>query len=581
MKYLSYSLFILFLIFGGCRSDVDEITVDKKQDDPVRLIYTSLSGRVMDADGNPLSSAIVRLRESVTQTDASGVFHFWRIPVNRAGENISVEKPGYFKGYSHSNFTADGKSYTEVSLMSKSNGGTPEMINPSIDNSFTTNDGLKITVPARAITKANGDVYLNNTSIASKWINPTAENLADIMPGALTAFEENSDGSKSPLVLTTFGMIAIDITDQSGTEQLSIDPEIGVKVEIPIPEELLDSAPEEIPLWVFDEDEGGWFLNDACQKEGAYYVCRIVKGGFWNCDISRPAICLSGQFFNSDSTYAPYMRVEVQDLTENFIYSGFTDSVGYFCGSVPGEASLLLTVKDHCGQVLYSEEIGPFTEDFDLGSIYFNENVAEFVVNVTATILHCETADVPDGHLAIRTPAQLEVIPFYNGGFNFDIQLYCVAFPEIEYQVYSTHQPYRTIPVVQDVVEDIDLGMLYTCDTLIDYFNLTYFNADFWTAPTQFYYKNNENSGIMVLEGLSARGNFVLELPNYSGVGIYDQGGLLEVIPNANHPNLFPAYSTEGDNLIVEITTSDSVFISGTLTTSEGTSGEFKIRNGL
>lgn len=52
----------------------------------------------------------------------------------------------------------------------------------------------------------------------------------------------------------------------------------------------------------------------------------------------------------------------------NGAYASTTPSAsGFFCGKVPANETLLFEVVNECGDVVYTENIGPFTADTDLG----------------------------------------------------------------------------------------------------------------------------------------------------------------------------------------------------------------------
>ena len=59
----------------------------------------------------------------------------------------------------------------------------------------------------------------------------------------------------------------------------------------------------------------------------------------------------------------------ITNLEDNTIGMGITDSEGQFGGFVPNDALLLLEIWDACDEVMYSTNIGPYSENTDLGTI--------------------------------------------------------------------------------------------------------------------------------------------------------------------------------------------------------------------
>lgn len=577
MKKILFLITAILTTFISCRKDLTETIVTIDENPPVVLIETAIRGKVVDEEGSPLIGARVSVGNQNLQTDESGCFHFKNVSVKKSGTIVKATETGFYNGSAHSNFTAEGSSYVEVRMIKK---GAPQTIEGILGGEITSNGGMKINIPPNALISQNGDPYYDEVQVFSRWLDPTDSEVGGIMPGALMATDE--DGN--PLALATYGMMAMELEASNGSV-LKVKPGETIKVEMPIPPSLATTAPEEIPLWYFDLDEEQWLLSGSCKKIGNYYECKITSTGYWNCDIALPAICLSGQVFNSDSSFGCYLKVIVEDLTDNFIYWGHTDSTGYFCGSVPQAAPLRIYIKDHCDSIIYTADIGPFSDDFELDDIYLNTIVSEYLINITGSVLHCVTTDIPSGHVAIRYPDKIRIHPIVAGGFDINLGLKCVEFPNLYIRSYSAFQPNATIEINHADFSDIDLGLLNTCEALPDYFNLTADGTDYWTSPTQFYFKNNSTTDWLILEGLSGGGKFVLEVRDYQGIGTYSTNVFFNTDNNPNVPT-YPILTTSSPDLILEITSDNGDFIEGTLAgtaidnfgISINISGDFKIR---
>jgi len=578
MKYLFNCLLVAMLLFSGCSKDIDELIVERESDEPVVLIKSSIRGIVTDEDGAFVPNAIVIVNGQSRQSDARGRFFFNNINVNKAGNIIQARAGNFFTGIAHSNFSPDGSSFVSINMVSK---GVPEVIESLEGAVFTNPQGVKIDIPAGAIRRSNGAEYNGSVSVYSRWINPVDPEVGGIMPGALNATDEGGN----PLVLATYGMVALALETATG-EELSVKDGEFIDVEMPIPADLQATAPPEIPLWRYDTDQEEWLLEGACQKSGNSYLCRITSGGYWNCDVPLEAICLSGQFFYADSTFAAYQKVIVEDLTDNFIYWGFTDSLGYFCGSVPRGGALLLTVKDQCDNVLYEMEIGPYSENFLLETIYLDQITDLFNINLSGTVAHCTSNDVVIGHLSIRYPGNLFIIPFEDSGFDINLELICVAFPEMEISAYSNSQPQATPITIHDQFTDLDLEEQFTCEDLPDYFNLTIDGVDYWTATTKYSYRNNQTTNWLVLEGLSGKGKFQIDIRDYDGLGTYTSSIFFETENTGLQVPLYPILDVASPDLSITITEDDGTYIignyNGVRNNTDGTqtefSGDFKIR---
>ena len=313
--------FLLFLIslfvFSSCRKDLDEYNITSDQEEPVVFIKTSIRGKVVDESGAGLANVSVNVENEWLQSDVNGNFLFKKVGVKKSGNIVSANASGYFTGVSHAIFSAEGTSYVEIKMLER---GTPQLMQSNSGANFTTEDNLNVRIPAGGVTFLNGSSYVGPVNIYTRWIDPTDDDLGAIMPGALRA----TDDEGNPLALASYGMVALDLETENGSPlKLAANAEI----EVPIPEPLLDDAPDEIPTWFFDLEEGEWLEDGSGKKENKSYKFDVSKTGFWNCDIAFPAICLSAQVFNPDSSFASYVKVIVEDLTDNFLYWGYTLSL--------------------------------------------------------------------------------------------------------------------------------------------------------------------------------------------------------------------------------------------------------------
>ena len=559
MKKIHLIFLLLGLALTSCRKDDINIVTTVIEDDPQILVRNTLRGRVVAEDGNPISGALATIRQHSARTDSDGRFKFDKIDVPGDGGLVKVELAGHFPASKFINFAADASSFSQITLLEKDVG---QLIQGDQPGEISVAGGAKIEFSANSIVNANGSRHRGTVEVSSRYLDPLAPNLGAIMPGQLTATDE--DGN--PLVLATYGMIVFELADASGNP-LELDEGATATIEMPIPADLEDTAPDEIDLWYFDLDEEQWLLIGKCNRSGTKYIGKVSRSGFWNCDVPYEAICLSGQFLNSDSTFASYVKVIVEDLTDNFIYWGYTDSTGIFCGSVPGAAPLRITVLDHCDNVLYTDEIGPFAEDFDLGQIFLDVIVDTFILGFTGTVSHCVTNDVPDGHVAIRYPGNLRVFPYTAGEFEIPIGLKCTDFPEMEVTIYSNSQFQSSETVSHNTFDDLDLGQRLLCETITDFITLNFDGNDYEISPTQWSLKANQSTDWLIMEGVVPYGEISIELRDYTGVGTYDVNAFFKMRNRSVFPE-YPTLTALSPEITVTITEDDGENITGNVTGS-------------
>ena len=137
-----------------------------------------------------------------------------------------------------------------------------------------------ISLPSNSVVNVATDApYTGTVNVAVHWIDPTAVDLDQIMPGDLRGIDETG----SLKGLKTFGMTAVELTSASG-ELLQIASGKKATLTMPVPPALLSNAPSSIPLWYFDEINGLWKQDGTATKTGNTYVGDVSHFSFWNCD---------------------------------------------------------------------------------------------------------------------------------------------------------------------------------------------------------------------------------------------------------------------------------------------------------
>lgn len=587
MHKLHFLVLMVGILLWGCRKDelINKVIVE--EDDPIILVVSSFKGKVIDESGVPVSGATVRVFNQTTLTNAQGLFVFNQIGAPKNGALISVEKNGYFVGAALAGNSADGQNYVRVTMLEK---GSPRSVSASTGGEIQWPSGMKTVIKPNTLLGPDGNVYTGQVNVYSRWIDPTDSDLGAIMPGALMA--KDAEGNEK--VLATYGMASLELETASG-EVLRIKEGETVEIDVPIPPELGPEAPTEIPLWYFDLEEERWLLKGTCQKVsggggiGGYYHCAVISTGYWNCDIALEPVCLSGTIFQNDSTPAFYTKVIVEDLSDNFIYWGYTDINGFFCGSVPKAAPLRITIEDLCGNVIYTADIGPYAQDFDLGDIYLPNNLQEYFIHVSGQLMDCLGAPVSLGQIAVQYPGKIRLFPLGSPGIvDFSLALHCIEFPELSITGYDL-STFKATPVqIHSDLTEIDLGVMTACEDPQDFFHLTLGSTTHSAAPTRFYKKDNVNTNWMVLEALTLGGRFILDLRTYQGIGQYDVNALFNTIDQPEVP-VYPVLNGASPDITVNVTADDGQFIQGNLSGTaydnfgqpQAISGNFKVKKEL
>jgi hypothetical protein len=509
----------LLMLLVSCRKEKHINDVTFHDTPPIILVETSFRGKVIDESGAPVSGANVFIYNSVTSTDAKGNFNFNKIKAAKGSALVRVEKPGFFASCAMGSSVSGAKQFVKVTMLEK---GAAQILSADAGATLTWPDGSKVTIKPQSVRYKNGSnaAYSGQMKVFAKWIDPSDSNLGAKMPGALMAIDK--EGKQK--VLSTYGMIALDLESADG-QALEIMDGQTADLELPIPAVLQDEAPAEAPLWAFDlELERWYFQTTVCIKNdgGNAYNCDVPGTGYWNVDVALEPITLSGTVFQSDSTPAYYTKVIVEDLTNNFTYWGYTAINGFFSGSIPKDVPLKITIEDLCGNVLYTQEIGPYAVDTDLGNIYLNASIDDYLVHFSGQLQDCNGLPIPLGQIAVVYPGRTRFfVSDANGVVDFNLGLHCVEYPELQVTGYDLEHFFATPTVL--VVDNltVDLGTMLTCIVPEEYFKINTPLGSMSLTPTRFFKETNSNANWMNLEGRTIGGNIFLELRDYHGVGQY------------------------------------------------------------
>jgi hypothetical protein len=464
-------LSLLFLTLFACRKDVDQtiseeeiingpVTTIVDYDPVITPVNASLFGTVKDEAGVPIEGAAVKLGNETTITDNYGRFIYKDITMNAAGTFVMVEKVGYFDG-SYRFFPSEGSvNYTNITLLTRTPGGS---FLSTDGGTITTSDGAKIDFPANSVINANGTTYEGAVEVAARWIDPTDSDLQAIMPGGLQGVDENAE----EVALGSFGMIAVELESSTGAA-LNLGNDLEATLTFPIPAELAGTAPDEIPLWSFNEEYGLWVQEGSATKQGDSYVGNVSHFSFWNCDYPYPLIELSGQIVSASGSPIVNAWVKLQILSNGICASGWTDDNGVFSGKVPANEEFEMIISHYQACEGYLSNIGPFSEDTDLGVITLDLDDA---VDVTGTILDCDGNNVENGWVSISYGEFYTYDIFIEEGtFSFSF-LTCGEEETITVVAYDLENLTLTDPPLTFTFsESIDLGEMAACGDIIDEF---------------------------------------------------------------------------------------------------------------
>jgi hypothetical protein len=397
MKRIFTGIALLFVavLFFQCQKELSHIGRPEARPavpDPITAI---LQGNIIDENGQPEAGVLIKVGSQTATTDAKGYFRIRNAALDKYTSLVTAEKAGYFKAYRTFAATS-GTNQVVIKLIPKTLTGT---VDAATGGDVSLSNGAKVTLPANGIVKAAGGAAHSGTvNVYAAYIDPTASDIAERVPGSFMADDQNG----SRVMLASYGMMAVELESTSG-EKLQIKSGSKATLTTPIPSSIQSSAPATIPLWYVDETTGVWKEQGSATKQGSNYVGDVSHFSFWNCDINIPSINLSMTLKNSDGAPLVHARVKITRVNAtgwNTQSYGWTDSLGQVSGLVPSNENLLLEVMDPCNLPIYSQNIGPFTTNTNLGTITVT-NTGSSLVTFKGKLLNCSNAPVTNGYAII------------------------------------------------------------------------------------------------------------------------------------------------------------------------------------
>lgn len=468
MKHLKNTMLILagvLLLLSACVKDELDVNESTIFPESQALVQTTLFGTVLDENDEPIQNATVfyrsgRSAESVS-TDEFG--NFLIEDVTNEGESafLQVKRSGKFDAFRRFGVLEGRHNRTVIKMQDKTIAG---QVTASDGGRVVDANGAFVDLPPNAIVDADGQPYSGTVDVAMAWIDPSAEDLPEIMVGDLSGLD--LEGNRA--ALTTFGMLQVELLDPSGNE-LNLDEGQQAQLGFPVPVSMQGTAKETAPLWIYDEDLGTWVEENTATYENGQYVGRVPHFSSFNIDFKGDVIEITGQVkweSATDTLNGSYLKIFV--CSEQFGNRGgwLCDDGSFKFYNFPKDVPFTLKVIDACGQTLYEEELGPFAESTDLGDILvgFGINNVSFI----GTAVNCDGAPVTEGLVQVTSEDRVIRFPVENGAFNFSVDL-CEG-SEGELIVYDTEAQLQSdVITVDNSVNTVDLGEIELCDEIEEF----------------------------------------------------------------------------------------------------------------
>ena len=387
---------VLFL--GSCREDVmtGETETPLPPDEVPEFYELNMTGRVVDEAGQGIADAAVTIGSSEVVTDAYGFYAVDGVLAPETGLYIRATKEGYFVGGTQHNPVLDKSIASAEAFITLAAYTEMSTFDSGIGVFWTLQDGSSLEIPADAFTR-EGEPYSGSVLVNMKWLDPTAPQTSTLMPGALLG--QTLSGELQ--LLQTFGMLGVEMSDPAG-QPLQIAEGQTATLKFPLPSGLASDAPNEIPLWHFDEQEGVWIEEGSATKNGNEYIGEVSHFTWWNCDVPGEYTYLCLNFFDENGdpvTNAEYCIVSTTWGTA----SGELFGSNTVCNLAPANENLTLSMKDNCGDEYFSVDLGSFPEGVADQDVSVISQPTLGTMTLSGTLLDCSNNPVTHGFVSVET----------------------------------------------------------------------------------------------------------------------------------------------------------------------------------
>ncbi len=504
MKYSNIFILMLMLVFSACRKDVDTVTETPDPYVPPVLeswearpgtVNGDITGMVIDEAGLPVEGAIIQLGSTQIATDQFGHFFFSDIDMMKYGTYLTAYKPGHFLGSRRFFPIANAENRVKIQLLEKNfNNGDFDGLTGGTVN---VEGGASIKFAPRSIKYPDNSEYQGPVRVATKWMDPTSNATLDQMPGNLQGVNTRAE----EVSLQTFGMIAVELLGSNG-EELNIADGFTAELTMPVPADILPSAPASIPLWSFNEEHGMWVEEGTANLVNGEYVGEVSHFSFWNCDVPENLIYFDATVVDENGTPLPNLQVVISTIDDASCGTGYTSGNGVVGGYIPKNEELLLEILDDCDNVIYSSNIGPFADDTALGDITV---IGTDVITITGNLVDCDANTITNGVITIT--AENDYTQYhYTEGNSFEVAIIaCEGTADFTITGVNLDDLVQSDPENITTSTDLNVGDIEACDIdLGSYLSLTVDGVDYlYLNFHQSLGGNPENTYMEVQDSLS------------------------------------------------------------------------------
>jgi len=356
-------------------------------------VNATFAGRVIDENGQAISGAQVRVEGELATTDANGVFRLRPMRVPSDNAKLMVTKIGYFEFSRAFYVEDDAMQIVTIQLLQKEQIGA---ISAASGGTIQLPGGATLVFPAGAFVDERNNAYNGMVRVFARRLDPASPDFALNMPGDMRGIGQAGEQQ----VLGNYGMLGVELQSQSGQE-LRIRQGNQVEIRLPIASTQVASAPSEITLWHYDILQARWLEEGKAQRVGNEYVGHVKHFSFWSFSTAYNLVLLDGKVFLVDDQH-PLKGAVIRLTMTTDSSKGYatTNSKGVFKGPVPMGETFIMEIQNECGEVIFTQNVGPYNENTTMPDVIVPNN-GTHTVDVSGRLLDCSGAPIKNGYAQV------------------------------------------------------------------------------------------------------------------------------------------------------------------------------------
>jgi hypothetical protein len=429
--------------------------------DPV-VFEASAFVEVEDLSGNPIQGVKIKVGTTEGFTDADGLLFLKKIEMNPS-TYLVAERAGYFHGSRRFYPSAGKTSFVKIVMLPEQLAGT---VSATAGGVIGISGGIQLDFPANAVVDENGNAYTGMVSVYAQPIAANDPDMADKMPGDLVGLNTAGEQGK----MASFGMVVAELRSASG-HLLQVKDGSSVEMSMDVPASMLDKAPATIPMWYFDEALGLWKEEGEATLQGDAYVAQLAHFSYWNCDAWFELVKWGATFVYEDGSTASQVLVCLTILDLDATSCSYTNADGFVCGMVAYDELMLMEVISPCGDVIYSQQIGPYLDTTMIGPITIPTGSVSFTA-VSGTAVDCSGDPVTNGFALIKAGEQTYFAELDEVTGAFSISVMNCDESDITIKVVDETALKQSLVLSFGYAPVIYAGTITVCETITEFIDL-------------------------------------------------------------------------------------------------------------